>query len=203
MDCIDNDMFMTWINQYGSIALFFLLALGIVALPIPDETLIVLSGALIRNDHLHFFPTAIAAYAGGMCGITLSYLLGRSCGHFVVHKYGSWVGLNSIKLEKAHRWFEHYGKWTLLFGYFIPGFRHFSGLLAGSVALNYKEFALFAYVGAFIWASFFLSIGYFLGSYCFELFNHLEITFDKLLIAVAILLVIIACVRVVWTRYRS
>ena len=35
-----------WITEYGYIALFFLLMLGIVGLPIPDETIMVFSGYL-------------------------------------------------------------------------------------------------------------------------------------------------------------
>jgi membrane protein DedA with SNARE-associated domain len=182
MDCLDNDLLLWWLNQYGSIALFALLALGIVALPIPDETLIVLSGALIYNGHLNPIPTILAAYAGGMCGITISYFLGRSCGHYVIHKYGKWFGLTSVKLEKGHQWFERYGKWTLFFGYFIPGLRHFTGLIAGSVDLKYRQFALFAYSGAFLWASIFLTIGYFLGNYCLSLFDLSFITFNKVLL---------------------
>jgi membrane protein DedA with SNARE-associated domain len=166
MECLNNELLISWLNQYGSFALFGLLALGIVALPIPDETLIILSGALIANGHIEWLPTLIAVYAGGMCGITISYILGRSCGHYIIHKYGKWVGLTSIKFEKAQRWFVRYGKWTLFFGYFIPGVRHFTGIIAGSMNLSYKQFAVIAYLGEFVWASVFIIVGYFLGDVC-------------------------------------
>lgn len=169
MECLNNEFLISWLNEYGSIALLVLLALGIIALPIPDETLIVLAGAFIRAEHLNFFPTALAAYLGAMIGISVSYLIGYGCGHFIIHKYGRWVGLTEAKFNKAHSWYEKYGVWTLLFGYFIPGVRHFTGIIAGSVEVKYKHFALFAYTGAFLWASLFLSIGYFFGSLCIPL----------------------------------
>lgn len=203
MDCLDNEWLLSWLNQYGSLALFFLLALGIVALPIPDETLIVLSGILIRNGHLNPTPTILAAYAGGIVGISISYILGKTCGHYLVHKYGSWIGLTHAKFNKAHQWFEHYGKWTLLFGYFIPGVRHFTGLVAGIMDLEYKHFSLFAYTGAVIWATVFLTIGYFFGIYCFSLIDNFDVTFQEVLLGAIALLIVYFVVRIVLKRRKK
>ena len=169
-----HETFAYWILDYGSIALFFLLALGIVALPIPDETLMVVSGVLIHQGHLYAIPTLIAAYTGSMCGITLSYLLGRTAGQYVLKKYGRWVGINQQNLQKAHDWYEYMGKWTLTFGYFIPGVRHVTGIFAGMTELEYPKFALFAYSGAFIWASVFLAIGYFFGPYWAHILGFMD-----------------------------
>lgn len=169
-----HDTFALWLLEYGSIGLFFLLALGIVALPIPDETLMVISGVLIHQGRLYAVPTIIAAYAGSMCGITLSYLLGRTAGHFIITRYGKWIGINEQNLQKAHNWYEYLGKWTLTFGYFIPGVRHVTGIFAGITELEYPKFALFAYSGAFAWATIFLSIGYFFGPYWAEILGFLD-----------------------------
>lgn len=160
-----HDTFAQWLLEYGSIALFFLLALGIVALPIPDETLLVVSGVLIHQGILSPIPTVLAAYLGSMSGITLSYFLGRTAGHYLLKKYGKYIGINDEKLKKAHDWYEYLGKWTLTFGYFIPGVRHVTGILAGTSELEYPVFALFAYSGAFLWTTAFLTIGYFFGPY--------------------------------------
>ena len=185
-----TDPFTLWLIQYGSIALFVMLLLGIIALPIPDETLMVLSGILMSNGNLLVFPTIAAAYAGSICGISLSYVIGKTLGIFFIHKYGRWIGITAEKLEKAHTWFEKYGKWTLLFGYFIPGIRHFTGFSAGTTSLAYAHFAVFAYIGAVIWASVFLSIGYFFGeywlsfgSYWISLYDEIEINAEWVIIA--------------------
>lgn len=164
MECL-NDTFSYWLLEYGSVALFLLLALGIVALPIPDETLMVISGVMIHQGHLYALPIIIAAYLGSMCGITFSYFIGRTAGHYILKRYGKWIGINEKKMQKAHDWYEYLGKWTLTFGYFIPGVRHVTGIFAGMTELEYPVFAVFAYTGAFLWATVFLSIGYFFGPY--------------------------------------
>jgi membrane protein DedA with SNARE-associated domain len=71
-----HDTITLWLSHYGSLALFGLLVLGILALPIPEEPLLVLAGVFIKNGPLLLFPTLMAAFLGSMCGITLSYLLG-------------------------------------------------------------------------------------------------------------------------------
>lgn len=152
-----------WLTQYGSFSLFILLALGIFALPIPDETLMIFAGILMAHQKLSPIATVIAAIAGAGCGITISYTIGRTAGVFVIRKYGHWVRITEAKMQRVHLWFERIGCWALLIGYFVPGIRHMTGYAAGITALRYRQFALFSYTGATLWASLFLSIGYFLG----------------------------------------
>lgn len=147
--------------QDGYIALFFLLALGIICLPVPEETLMILSGYFIATGKLPLIPTVLAAIGGSMCGITVSYLLGLTAGNYLLNKYGHWIGISKAKIKKVHDWFDRIGKWALFIGYFIIGIRHFTGYVAGSTLLSYRIFALFAYSGAVLWASTFLSLGYF------------------------------------------
>lgn len=152
-----------WISNYGYGGIFILLVLGIVGLPVPDETLLTLTGFLIYKGELHLIPAFFSAYMGSITGITISYTIGRTFGLFVLHKYGKYLHITDEKLEKAHNWFEKVGRWALLIGYFIPGIRHIFAIIAGTSKLEIWEFALFAYLGAFIWAAGFLSIGYFFG----------------------------------------
>jgi membrane protein DedA with SNARE-associated domain len=183
-----------WLTNYGSITLFVLLALGIVAFPVPEETLMVFAGILMGSGKLGIPSTIIAAFAGSLCGITTSYVIGRTAGSYFTHRYGKWLGLTEAKLERAHYWFEHYGKWSLFVGYFIPGVRHFTGLIAGTTALDLRQFILFAYTGGIFWVSTFLSIGYFFGEYALTMyasFEKFELNADW--VVVGLLVIIVMC----------
>ncbi len=172
-----------WITQYGSFALFILLMLGIFALPIPDETLMVVSGVLLSKGQLELIPTAIAAFAGACCGITISYLIGKTAGAYLIKKFGPWIGITAVRMQRVHDWFERIGRWTLLVGYFIPGVRHLTGYAAGVTLMEYRHFALFSYTGAAIWVTTFLSIGYFVGNKWHHIYNTLESHWYELLLA--------------------
>jgi membrane protein DedA with SNARE-associated domain len=152
---------MSWIEhalaQYGYAAIFLLLAAGIVGPLIPDETILVITGILIHRGTLNAVPATLCACAGSLCGITVSYELGKRGVVFVLRK------MAGPHLDKAHEWFARYGRWTLFFGYFLAGVRHFTALIAGSTELPYRQFAVFAYPGGVIWVLTFVSIGYFVG----------------------------------------
>jgi membrane protein DedA with SNARE-associated domain len=152
-----------WITQYGYIALFMCLMLGIVGLPIPDETLMVFCGYLISKGTLAAAPTWATAFAGSVCGITISYMLGRKLGMSVVTKYGKYFHLTPDKLDKVLKWFDRIGHWALFVGYYIAGVRHFSAVVAGTSGLKPAHFALYAYSGAAVWVTTFIAIGYFVG----------------------------------------
>lgn len=180
MECLTDHTTLTqWLLHYGSVVLFISLVLGIIALPIPEETLMILAGILMRQGDLHIPQTIIAALFGSICGISVSYLLGLTAGHYLMKKFGQYFGFTQEKLDNVHKWFEKYGKWTLFIGYFIPGVRHFTGFSAGMSELQFKQFALFAYLGALIWVSLFLSVGYFFGNFCLEKLAHFEIGLNE------------------------
>ena len=152
-----------WFAQYGYSALFVLLVAGIVGLPVPDETLLTWAGFMVYRGKFELEPMLLAGFLGSACGITLSYLLGRTAGLYAVHKFGRFLRIDDSKLQRSRQWFERFGKWVLVFGYFIPGVRHFTALAAGAARLPYREFAPFAYLGALIWSTLFISVGYIFG----------------------------------------
>ena len=132
-------------------------------MPVPDETLLTLAGALVRHGDLSLVPTFIAAAGGTMTGITVSYAVGRFVGLPVVHRYGRAVHLPEARLHQAHDWFRRSGHWALFVGYWVPGLRHLIALVAGASELEPRVFALFAYAGALLWSASFLALGYYLG----------------------------------------
>ena len=161
-----------WVVTYGYAALFASLMFGIVGLPIPDETLLALSGYLVYKGHFAFVPTCLAAFLGSISGISLSFIIGRSGGHFLLAKYGPRFHVTEERLETVNRWFERIGKWILVVGYFIPGIRHVTALVAGSSKMRYPVFAGFAYAGGILWSTTFVSLGYFLGESWIEALNE-------------------------------
>ncbi len=157
------DLIFHWIAHYGYFGIFGLLILGIVGLPVPDETLLVICGTLIAKGSLTAAGAGCSALAGSIGGITISYLIGRLAGKEFVHRWGKYVHFTEERQEKIHNWFDRLGHWLLTFGYFIPGVRHFTALTAGLSCLPYRTFATYAYPGAVLWVSTFLTLGYYLG----------------------------------------
>ena len=159
-----------WVAHYGYLAIFSLLVLGIVGLPVPDEFLLASCGFLVFQGHLRLIPTAASALAGSASGITCSYIIGRTVGWQFLHsRLGRLLHIRDAQIARVHDWFNRMGHWALIVGYFVPGFRHFTAIVAGTSKLEYRGFALYAYTGAALWVSTFLFIGYHFG----EDFKHI------------------------------
>ena len=99
------------------------------------------------KGHLELPLAFAAALAGSLCGITISYTLGRTFGLELIHRYGRYLRITEEHVDKAHAWFERVGHWGLTFGYFVPGVRHLTAYAAGMSDLEPQQFALFAYSG--------------------------------------------------------
>src|SRR5438445_11731431 len=112
-----------WVTEYGYIGIFSLLALGIIGAPIPDEGLLAFAGYLVYNEDLQLLATMAAAFLGSVCGITLSYGLGRTIGHDLITKFGPAVQIAGDKVIHVDTWFERVGKSGLLVDCYLPGGR--------------------------------------------------------------------------------
>jgi len=188
-----------WITQYGYGAIFVLLMLGIVGLPVPDETLLTFAGYLVFKQKLTFLPTLATAFLGSSCGITVSYACGRGLGLHLMRKVGPLLRLKPEHLSQVQTWFARWGKYTLIIGYFVPGVRHVTAFVAGSSKLPLPVFALFAFSGALVWTSSFIGLGYLFG----EEWAHLSDTLHRPLIMLAALVSLALALYVLLWRRRQ
>lgn len=172
--------FQEWIVAHGYLGIFLLLMLGVFGLPIPDEPLLIFSGYLIFQEKLQPGRVLLASFAGSAAGISISYVVGRVLGHQIVCRYGHFVGITPERVHRVHDWFRGIGHWIFVLGYFVPGVRHVTAIVAGVSKWEVAPFMLFAYSGALVWVSTFLCIGYFFA----ERWDHVaEIIHQNLVLA--------------------
>ncbi|CAA7603274.1 SNARE associated Golgi protein [Acididesulfobacillus acetoxydans] len=150
------------VTQYGYLGLYAILGISILGIPIPDETLMVFIGFLTYEGKLNPVLAVLAAASGSISGITVAYFLGRLFQQRVLIHLKKHAG--SARLDKVLNWYHRHGGKLLTIGYFIPGVRHLSGYIAGLSRLRYKSFAFFAYLGAILWVTVWVSLGRLLGS---------------------------------------
>ena len=188
------------VDRYGYGAIFLLLMLGIVGLPVSDETLLIFIGYLSFKGTLQLEPAAATAFLGSASGISLSYAIGRFIGLPALLKFGHWIHVRPEHLVKAQRWVERWGKYSLLVAYFIPGVRHLAAVILGASRLSATVFARFAYTGAFIWSACFIGLGYLSG----EEWNQLSPLVHRTVTVVILLaLVMLAIAAVLFLMRRT
>ncbi len=181
-----------WIMDYGYMALFCILMFGIIGAPFPDDLILTFTGYLVFAGYFKPVPAVVFAFLGSLCGITVSYALGRFLGWSIIVKHGQRFHITPERLNKITSWYNRFGKWSLVIGYFISGVRHWTAFVAGVSKLRMPVFALFAYVGAFIWSVTLISIGYILGEEwrCVSAYGN---GFTCLFVATCLVIVLIGC----------
>lgn len=192
----------TWyelISQYGYMAIFILLTLGIVGIPLPDEVLLTYLGYVTSIGKIHFTLTLASAFAGAVCGISISYLLGIKLGEPFLRKYGSKFFIKEKAIFRTNTLFNKYGSLMLFICYFIPGVRHVAAYLAGITRFPFKRFATFAYTGAFVWVITFLVLGNRLGSNWNVIFSYVH-EYTWFFIILLLLLGMLFIIYWIWKR---
>ncbi|WP_285765726.1 DedA family protein [Peribacillus sp. SI8-4] len=151
------------ISNYGYFAIYGLLALGIIGLPVPDEFMMTFVGYLSSISVLNVQGAFLVSFLGSISGMLVSYFIGKKVGKPFLRKHGKWVKMTPPRLEKLEAWFNKYGPWTIIIAYFIPGVRHFASYLSGMNGMGKRKYFLFAGAGAFSWCLVFTAFGYFIG----------------------------------------
>jgi membrane protein DedA with SNARE-associated domain len=175
---------------------------GIAGFPLPDELLLTLFGVVAYKGQfgMSFWPILLVAWAGSSCGITVSYMIGRTAGLGVVHKWGKFLHVTPDKLDRVHEWYVHKkGRWALMFCIFAPVWRHLTAIIAGTSKMPFWEFAVCAYSGTLLWVSAFVTLG-FLGGKAFE---ETSDTVHDVLLALSILAGVGVLAYFVWRNRRD
>ncbi|MTT31878.1 DedA family protein [Terrilactibacillus sp. BCM23-1] len=153
----------SFIEAYGYLGIFLLIAFENVFPPIPSEVILTFSGFMTHQSNLSFIGVVISATAGSAIGATILYGIGR-----LIHidrlerfldRYGYIVRVKKESLHRANGWFRKYGYWTILFCRIIPLIRSLISIPAGITKMNFNLFLLFTTIGTLIWNILLVSLG--------------------------------------------
>jgi membrane protein DedA with SNARE-associated domain len=192
------ELVVNYLLQYGYIFLFISFILLQLALPLPGEVIMGYVGFLVFQGKMDWFMSIFVIGLGLCTGITISYYLGDKFGHPFLYKYGRYIHMGPKQLDGLAQWFGKYGNKVLIAGFFVPGLRHFTGYFAGIIGIPFRIFLIYAYIGAFLFASTFISLGRFLGS-DWEKYHALIANY----ISIAAIIVILILLIIYIFRYKG
>ncbi|MGG2092075.1 DedA family protein [Bacillus sp. S13(2024)] len=155
--------FISIFQHHSYIILFSVIALELLAIPISAEFFMSYAGYFVFQGKMDYTLAILTAIAAGGVGITATYWIGRLGGYKLIKKYGRYIHLGPKNYKKTAAWMERSGSKLLLFAYFIPGVRHFTGYVSGISRMPYRTFVVPAYIGASLWGVSFITLGKILG----------------------------------------
>jgi membrane protein DedA with SNARE-associated domain len=153
-----------WIAAYGYWAVFVLVGLESMGVPLPGETALVAAAVYAGTTHkLDIFGVIAAAAAGAVIGDNIGYEIGRWVGFPLLMRHGPRIGLDERRLKLGQYLFLRYGGMIVFFGRFVALLRTLAALLAGVNRMPWPRFFFFNAAGGVIWSSIFGFGGYVLG----------------------------------------
>lgn len=151
----------TWV--YAIVFVIIFAETGLVVTPIlPGDSLLFALGAFAAKGSLHLGILYGLLLVAAVAGDALNYSIGKSAGELLIAKYPR--VFRPAYLEKTREFFAKYGGKTIIVARFIPIVRTFAPFLAGVGHMRYRDFAMFNVVGATLWVSTFMLLGYFFGN---------------------------------------
>ena len=155
-------MYGTWI--YAILFLILFCETGLVVTPfLPGDSLLFVVGSLAAIGALkveYVIPLLITAV---FTGDNTNYWIGRKVGPKVFSQERSRL-FNKEYLDRTHRFYERHGKVTIILARFFPIIRTFAPFVAGIGRMTYQLFLLFSVIGAFVWVTLFVLVGFFFGN---------------------------------------
>lgn len=156
------DLLLNIIEEIGYFALFLVLCLGLIGLPIPNEAVVMTGGALSQAGVLLPVPAFIMTCLGICSAMTFGYSIGRFAGSKLSAWFRSKKNIGKF-VEKSEHLSERYGGYAIGISLCLPFLRHVTPYVMGLNRMPFKRFILFAYPAAFVWTLVYFIVGRLVG----------------------------------------
>lgn len=192
------DLLLNIIDDFGYFALFLVLCLGLIGLPIPNEAVVMTGGALAESGVLSPIPAFIMTCLGICSAMTFGYSIGRFAGSKLSNWFSQKKNISKF-VAKSEQLSEKYGGYAISLSLCLPFLRHVTPYVMGMNRMPYKRFAIFAYPSAFVWTLIYFIIGTFVGDQVQDLSEHIY----KYLIWVIYAIIVIVVGFIIYKYYKS
>jgi membrane protein DedA with SNARE-associated domain len=153
------------VQSYGYYAVFTLIALESMGIPLPGETALITAALYAgTTHHLNIVALATVATCAAVIGDNAGYWIGRTGGLRLAGRYGRYVRLDRAKLKVGRYLFARHGVKVVFFGRFIAVLRTFAAFFAGVGKMRWPSFVAANAAGGLLWASFYTLGAYALGN---------------------------------------
>jgi undecaprenyl-diphosphatase len=140
--------------------LAFLETGAFVGLIAPGETAMMLGGVVAGQGEINVITLIAIAWTAAVAGDCASYLLGKRLGREFIVRHGPRFQITPERLEQVEGFFANHGGKAIFIGRFVGIVRAVAPFLAGSGRMPFRRFLPYDILGAGLWATTFIMIGF-------------------------------------------
>ncbi len=156
--------FLNLFEQLGYGGIVVLMALESSFFPFPSEVVMIPAGVLAAQGKMDPWLAAGMGILGSWIGALVNYYIAVWFGRPVLNRYGKYVLMPPHRLGKVEHFFVEHGEISTFTGRLIPAVRQYISFPAGLARMNLFRFLLFTGLGAGIWVTILVWIGYAAGT---------------------------------------
>ena len=131
-----------------------------VGLLAPGEFTIILGGFVAGQGKIDVILLIGLVWTCAVAGDLTSFYLGRRLGRSFLEKHGPKVHITEARLKQVESFFDRHGGKAVLIGRFVGLVRAVAPFLAGSSGMKLRRFVPYDVLGAGLWGTTFVLIGY-------------------------------------------
>lgn len=161
---LSTSSLLDFMRNAGYPSLYVLMVLESTSLPVPSEVVLPLAGYLVSLGVLNFWLVLAVSTAACLTGALLDYFLALWLGRPFVTRMLKLLRVHGGALERAERWFDTSGRWTVFLARFVPVLGPVISLPAGLFRMDVKSFILMTVAGALGWSAILVYAGVFAGN---------------------------------------
>ncbi len=190
------------VRNLGYPGLFILITLESTLVPIPSELVMPFAGFMASRGEFSLPVILVINSTAAVLGSGICYWLGAAGGKPLLLKYGKFIFVRRKDIERTETYFARHGKATILIGRFLPVVRHIISIPAGIARMPLVPFFTQTFIGATIWGSVLIMVGYELGDHWESVAKAVKRV--DLMVGLAIVLLLLAlAIRFVLRRRRE
>jgi membrane protein DedA with SNARE-associated domain len=153
------------VSSYGYWAVFALVGLESLGIPLPGETILIVASTVAgKYHHLNVWGIFAASSAGAVIGDNIGYWIGDKGGYPLLRRYGKYVRLDEGKVKVGRYIFDRHGGKVVFFGRFVSVLRTYAAFLAGTNRMRWRAFVVFNAAGGVVWSGIYTFAAYYAGT---------------------------------------
>ncbi|HEX6109120.1 MAG TPA: VTT domain-containing protein [Ktedonobacteraceae bacterium] len=190
--------------QYGLAAIFIILLIKTIGvpIPIPADLIILTAAARVAQGKLIWWQAFIAILIALVLGGLIQFVLARGPGRGLLYRFGRYIGLTSPRLDAASARIKKGGAFGISIAILVPGVRGAAIAASGLADMPLRTFLAGLVFGSALFLGLHFFLGY-LGGSLFSIIGHAQPLSWIALLVLSLLLIIFAIWVVVHSRSKA
>jgi membrane-associated protein len=136
----------------GYAAVFALIAIETMGIPVPGETALIGAALLAHKGQVDFVALVALAAAAAIIGDNVGFAIGRHGGRRLLLHPGPFLAQRERVIELGEPFFAKHGPKAVFLGRWVSGLRIASAWLAGINGMSWPVFLVWNALGGILWA---------------------------------------------------